>query len=266
MDNSPGVGASFRIGRKSLVSTQSRDQHSRNRCVGKACLPVEPVPTFFTLTKWRLRMSSTINRIKRSLRGCRPRFALQLDLFEDEYCLCFFGFLIALPFMDRWHRVPEDCMESWGFYYDYHNASLVICRGKKAKFINMPWQYDHMNDKHMVQLEDGSWEPCRQSYEPGGQDNRFIQTFPYTYILKNGLAQNVKATVYVDRREWRRKCLRYIPWFAMKRQSLDVTFSAEVGERVGSWKGGCIGCGIDMKKGETAEQALRRMERERKFD
>ena len=178
----------------------------------------------------------------------------------------FFGFLIALPFLDRWHREPYEIMESWGFYYDYHNASFVLCRGNKTKFIHMPWQYDHMDDKHMVQLEDGSWAPYRPSWRSNGEDNRFTQKFPYTYTLKNGTVQNVTATVYVSRREWRRKCLWYIPLFAMKRQTLNVDFSDEIGERSGSWKGGCIGCGIDMKKGETAEQSLRRMERERVFD
>ena len=209
---------------------------------------------------------TTIRRIKRSIRGCRPRLAFGLDLFEEEYCLNLFGFLIALPFLDRWHREPHEIMESWGFYYDYHNASLVICRGSKTKFIHMPWQYDHMNDKHMVQLEDGSWEPYRPSWHSDGEDSRFIQEFEYKYVLKNNVTQLRLAKVYVDRREWRRKCLWYIPWFAKKRQSLNVEFSSEVGERTGSWKGGVIGCGTDMKKGETAEQALRRMERERVFD
>jgi hypothetical protein len=211
-------------------------------------------------------MNSAIYRIKRSLRGCRPRFAFGLDLFEEGYCLNFFGFLISLPFLDRWRWEPEEMMEAWGFYYDYHNASFVLCWRNKTKFIHMPWQYDHMNDKHMVQLEDGRWEPYRPSWHKDGEDNRFLQEFPYSYTLKNGTVQNVTATVYVERREWRRKCLWYIPWFSMKRKSLDVHFSAEVGERSGSWKGGCIGCGTDMKKGETAEQALRRMERERVFD
>jgi len=157
-------------------------------------------------------------------------------------------------------------MESWGFYYDYHNASFVLCWRNKTKFIHMPWQYDHVNDKHMVQLEDGSWEPYRPSWHKDGEDNRFLQEFPYSYTLKNGTVQNVTATVYVSRREWRRKCLWYVPWFAMKRKSLEVQFSSEVGERSGSWKGGCIGCGTDMKNGESAWQALRRMERERVFD
>ena len=34
----------------------------------------------------------------------------------------------------------------------------------------------------------------------------------------------------------------------------------EVGEQSGSWKGGVIGTGYTMKRGETAEMTLRRME------
>lgn len=48
-------------------------------------------------------------------------------------------------------------------------------------------------------------------------------------------------------------------------RSIDVEFNAEVGERTGSWKGGCIGCGYQMNPNETPLQALRRMEAERKF-
>jgi len=154
-------------------------------------------------------------------------------------------------------------MESWGVYYD--NASVVFCRGNKTKFVHMPWDWDHVNSKYMVVNTRGEWEPCRHSWEKDGPDDRLIQEFPYTYTLKNGEVQNVIAKIHVERREWRRKCFWRIPWFAKRRQSIDVSFNKEVGERSGSWKGGCIGCGYDMKKGETPEQTLRRMEKERKF-
>lgn len=210
-------------------------------------------------------MTSAVARIRRSLRGCKLRLSLGITLFEETgYCLDFLGFLIALPFLDRWVYHPVEILDRWGFYYA--DNALVFNWKNKYKFIHMPWDWDHCGDKHMVQLEDGSWEPCRESWEPGGQDSRFIQTFPYTYTLKNGTVQSVTATVHVERREWRRKCFWRIPWFAKKRQEIDVTFSNEVGERSGSFKGGCIGCGYDMLPGETAEQTLRRMERERKFN
>lgn len=210
-----------------------------------------------------LTRNSTFKRIKRSLRGCRPRLSLQLCLFEEEYCLDLFGFLIALPFMDRWHREPNEIMEMWGLRYG--DNYITFSWGDDSTSFRMPWDWEHCNDKYMVLREDGTWEPCKHSWDEGGPDNRFIQEFPYVYILKDGTVQNVTAKVYVNRREWRRRFIRWIPWFAKKRQSIDVEFSDEVGERAGSWKGGCIGCGYEMKKGETAEQTLRRMERERKF-
>ena len=96
-------------------------------------------------------------------------------------------------------------------------------------------------------------------------DSRHEEQFAYHYTLKSGEVQERIATIHVERREWRQKWLRWCPLFAKKSTSIDVQFNGEVGERTGSWKGGTIGCGWDLRKGETAEQALRRMERERSF-
>lgn len=57
------------------------------------------------------------------------------------------------------------------------------------------------------------------------------------------------------------KVLKYL----MNLDPKEVEFSDEVGERTGSWKGGTIGCSFDIQKGETAEQALKRMEKTREF-
>jgi len=181
-------------------------------------------------------------------------------LFEEEYCLDFFGFLIALPFLDRYRRSPHDMMESWGVYYYYRE--LWFCWGKHSKCLYMPWMLKHI--KCEVLRPDGSWVPYIASYEEG-DDGRREESFPYTYKLKSGEVQERTATVYVERREWRQRWLQWCPLFATRSQSIDVSFDGEVGERTGSWKGGTIGCGYEMLPGETAEQTLRRMERERKF-
>jgi hypothetical protein len=39
----------------------------------------------------------------------------------------------------------------------------------------------------------------------------------------------------------------------------------EAGKRKGSWKGGTLGCGYELKKNETPLECLRRMESEREF-
>jgi hypothetical protein len=86
--------------------------------------------------------------------------------------------------------------------------------------------------------------------------------YSYSYQLRNGTVQELTAKVSVDRRTWTRK---WFPWAKIVQTCIDVQFSEEVGERAGSWKGGCTGCGYEMLPGETVIQCLRRMERDRKF-
>lgn len=204
---------------------------------------------------------STMRRIRRSLEGCRLKPSLRLCLFEEQFDLDIFGFLIALPFMDRWHRMPHECMESWGVYY--HEKSVVFCWGDRHKTFYMPWMWDHC--KTEVRRPDGSWVPYVASYDNKEPDGREILTFPYRYTLKSGEIQDATATVYVERRTWKWRWLPRLPWPRLVRQSIDIAFDMEIGERSGSWKGGCIGCGWDMRPGETPEQTLRRMESERTF-
>ena len=47
-------------------------------------------------------------RITRSLEGCRFKLSLGLLMFEDGFSLDLFGFLIALPFLDRYVRTERD--------------------------------------------------------------------------------------------------------------------------------------------------------------
>ena len=216
-------------------------------------------------------------RIRRSLRGCRLRLSLGLDLFEDEYCLDLFGLLIALPFLDRWHREPDEMMESWGFRY--FERTIHFNWGQHCKIVHMPWDYTFIS--HEVLRPDGSWTPYVGSWETaqpiknndgvivvaGGKqpDGRKLERFPYHYVLRSGEVQERIATVHTERWEWRQRWLKWCPFFAKKRTSIDIQFNDEVGEETGSWKGGCIGSGWDLKPNETPEQALRRMEAERKF-
>lgn len=101
------------------------------------------------------------------------------------------------------------------------------------------------------------WHHARHEYFGPPEQHSYI------YTLKSGERQERTATIQVEEREWR--------WLWQSspvrriRRGIDIKFSDEVGERTGSWKGGCVGCGYTMKKGETALECLRRMERERIF-
>ena len=207
-------------------------------------------------------MSSTMSRIKRSLRGCRFKWSLGLISFEDEFAADIFGFLISVPFLDRWHTMPDECLDRWGVYFD--PDSIVFSWGnKRGKRFWFPWMWDHCQSE--VMRPDGTWVPYVASYDEGKEpDGRLQETHPYTYTLKSGEVQNRMAIVYAERRTWRWRMFPWLP-FRKVRQSIDVNFDAEVGERTGSWKGGCVGCGWDMQPNETLLQTLRRMEMEREF-
>lgn len=150
---------------------------------------------------------------------------------------------------------------------------------KKSHAWNFPWTLDwHMTEILSHDLKSVVW------MEKKGQRNLTTQlgtshealqareeiergvshTYLYQYELKSGEIQNRTATVYVDRMTWRARWWPIIPR-QHTRTSINVSFSDEVGEGTGSWKGGCTGCGYEMLPGETPEQTLRRMERERKF-
>ncbi len=159
------------------------------------------------------------------------------------------------PYMREWQR--------WGF--SQCDDSIRFRWNEYVKCWNLPW-FSSVFQRHEVRRSDGSWVPYVGSWEQGKEaDGREIFTFPYCYVLKRGEAQERIATVYVDRMAWRRKGFEWSRLFETERQYISVEFSGEDGERSGSWKGGCVGCGWEMLPGETVEQTLRRMERERVF-
>jgi hypothetical protein len=89
------------------------------------------------------------------------------------------------------------------------------------------------------------------------------EVHPYTYTCRNGEVQNRTARIVVDRMTWARK---WLPFLKYVKTCIDVTFNEEIGEEVGTWKGGTVGCGWAIKPGQTALQALREMEAERFFE
>lgn len=74
--------------------------------------------------------------------------------------------------------------------------------------------------------------------------------------------ERIIATTKIEEREWRFGT-RWCKWLSIFRRpkikrSLDLAFSAEVGKRKGSWKGGTMGHGINMLPGEMHETTFRR--------
>ena len=168
----------------------------------------------------------------------------------------------------------QDRLRGWGAEFIEDSDDLYVQWNRASRFIQMPWSYEfHHKDIFMA---DGTWvrEPRNKFYDVTADDeklldhihnNKYQETVPYRYVLRNGTVQNVQATVTVDEMQWRRKWLPGTSLFAKTKRTIDVKFSGEVGERAGSYKGGTIGCSYEMQQDEDPIETLRRMERDRKF-
>lgn len=159
--------------------------------------------------------------------------------------------LITFAASVPWRKAYPDHMQCSGpmYGFQFFGDLLWIYFGQDTGYsnqrpqvrltFNMPWQWRHRwTQKHGEKLK-----------------------APYRYTLRSGRVQERTATYQhsqsLHTRPW-------IPW-RMLTDSIDVDFDGEVGEREGSWKGGTLGCGYVMKRGETPTECLRRMERERQF-
>lgn len=186
--------------------------------------------------------------------------------------LIFFRFRLALP----WKSKHTDECDPPKLGIGYHNQIFWIYRGGKGNMnggnkwwtFHVPWEYDWVRTSNL--RKDGTWEHQTKGsregfYQDKWKDILWMETYPYTYVLKSGKVQDRLATIKVCEMEHRQRWLKWTALGNKIRKSIDIDFNDEVGERTGSWKGGTTGCSYSMLHGELPEQALRRMEKERKF-
>lgn len=191
---------------------------------------------------------------------------------EINISLFFFMLTIKLPFKNKW---TDECdAPTWGVAY--HNQTFWIYRGGKGNMNGgqkwwtayAPWSYQWVRTSNL--RKDGTWEHEKKGdkkdfWKDEWKEIIWYETHPYTYKLKDGTVQDRLATIKVEEREWRWHWFKWLPLTKKVRKTISIDFNAEVGEKTGSWKGGCTGCGYTLLPNETPLECLRRMERERKF-
>lgn len=135
---------------------------------------------------------------------------------------------------------------------------LQVYWGKRRKSWDWPWDWHTL--RYEKQMPDGSWTDVFD-----WEAKPHTEAYPYTYTLRSGEVQHRTATVNKRRHVITWRAFKVFGWPRWIKESINVEFDEEVGERSGTWKGGCIGCGYDLRPGETMQQALARMEAERRF-
>ena len=198
--------------------------------------------------------------------------------------------IIALPAIIKpFRRWVDTSRYEWsknpnGGYWDRHNreygfslsdGSLHVHYGEqtnewpgaKSKVFFYPWR-EHRQIRHS--LYDLKGQHFADLPEWGGLGNRSgwevksaieaacpVELFEFADFD----GERIVATCRIEEREWRRgKGLFRLFYLGRNRvkRSLDLSFSAEVGSRKGSWKGGTVGHSITMLPGERHEVAFRR--------
>lgn len=167
---------------------------------------------------------------------------------------------VILPLGVVDHPWPAMDGPQWSAYAS-SEFGLTFHWGMRRKSFDWPWAWHTL--AYEMMLPDGSWDKIQ--YRDEGGAGPYTEKHPYTYTLRSGDVQSRTATVTKRRHIITWRAFKAFGWPRWIKESISIEFDGEVGERSGSWKGGCIGCDYDLRPGETMEQALRRMESERKF-
>jgi hypothetical protein len=177
--------------------------------------------------------------------------------------LKFWRFTAIIPLGIIRRTISIDDEPQWSVYAS-GEFGLTLHWGHRRWSTDWPWDWHTLAYEH--QLADGSWvEVLTRLGFDGVKTEPYTEVYSYEYHLKRGEVQKRAATVSKRRHVICYRAFKRLGWPRWIKESIEVQFDDEVGERSGSWKGGTIGCGYDLRKGETMLAALRRMERERKF-
>jgi hypothetical protein len=234
----------------------------------------------FQLDSWgyfdpRPQISTNITSVLVILTLLVSLFTLTITLYHLVLIpFLFFGWgelFLNLPFNSG--KTDECENPSYGFYM-YHIdpvpkkvnfPTCFIWQWKNYKSFNMPWARTWIRTS--ILLKDNTWaHETKGNYKSFYKDKWKKQQYMIEYDFTDKYDNTIIPTkVYVEEREWRQHWLKWTKLFALVRKTIDVDFSKEVGGKKGSWKGGTVGCGYNMKKGETALECIKRMEKERTF-
>ena len=202
-----------------------------------------------------------------------PRLSIE-NLGNYDGCLTLIIGLIFCTFYI--HLNVKHNWDMWenaiGFYFSDDALVLEWPWGGRHKqgrrlFLHYPWFLDFQQRWEVVEdgrMENGNWKRDAWNWVlvPRCIGHGMIATkhvYDFEYTLKSGEVQKRKATVYVDRMEWRR---RWMPWtslFNLIKDNINISFDGEVGEQTGSWKGGVMGCSYELLPGEAPKDCLARM-------
>ncbi|MED5545656.1 MAG: hypothetical protein VYD90_10420 [Pseudomonadota bacterium] len=201
-----------------------------------------------------------------------------------------FTWFAPLPKWTRWffRHGPSECwsLDKPQFGFSSSEEGMHLYWGRRSTLMWWPWTREHIRTEYLgtdFEWHDDRAHPekvwARSHPNPAHRYTGSVgpapwsETHPYRYLLRNGQVQIVDATITRRRAFYGKRWIGPLRMQIAIRNALpkemfdniDIQFSDEVGERAGSWKGGCVGCSFDIRPDESPKAALKRMEAERVF-
>lgn len=210
----------------------------------------------------------------------------------DEYAGCRlrlhaigFTLIVALPLIIKPWRVKkkfthltQEQMERIGrdFYYEtgarnfgfvasdcelrlYYGNQTDEWPGSKSKVIFYPWRAWRTDTTTFLD-EDMAPVAVARTWDERWAAEEACPKVTFQFADFDG--QVIMATCHIEERRllWGEGRFKWLSWLRPARidRGMDIAFSSEVGRRKGSWKGGTVGHGITMQRGENHEAAFRR--------
>lgn len=127
----------------------------------------------------------------------------------------------------------------------------------------LPWtEWEHVRKSGYGEHGEWLFDEPRGDFLATYDERKALEASQYkaSFAFADYDGEVITAICAIEEREWR-KGYGWWRWQRLfvkpsLRRSLDISFSAEVGRRKGSWKGGTVGHGIDMQPGELHEAAF----------
>lgn len=223
--------------------------------------------------------------------GCEeyPGASLRLSGFGATCILALPQWLLR-PYREKvfpgWDvKTIERIGRDWYWHIDRREYGVTVCDGHFNVDFGRQTMDSSTEQRWGCFLPWTQWRPVRRSFY--GLDGEHVATLPDTgksyrgdpgrfqrerdiadatpttsFAFDDFDGERIEATTRIEEAEWRFGT-GWFKWLSLFRRpkvsrSLDLLFSAEVGERKGSWKGGTIGHAIEMRPGELHEAAFRR--------
>lgn len=157
--------------------------------------------------------------------------------------------------------------QTWGKEYGFscHEGHFSLYYGKqthdsstdKRKGYFLPWaQWRFIRHE----IFDGQMVSFARSNGRGSMWDQQQAVPKVRFNLNDYDGEAIIATCYVSEREWAfgDGWFKWLSWFRKNliRRELEISFDKEVGMDKGTYKGGVVGTGIEMLKGESPEEAL----------